>query len=595
MKMYEDIHSLRVCEDRATISPGGGTGQEKSLSMERRHAQSPRRMPLIVVCGRPCVGKSTFSLKLAEYLAEKNLKNVHVVTADQTRDATSNKKTMFSSAANEKMSRGQLKSTVDRLLTKESTVICDGANYIKGFRYELYCAARAVGTYLVCVWVGSTVPLSAALAVNIERENRDDAYDPRMLRDLWLRFEPPDARNKWECPLVIADFGGKDGESNWWDVYAEKGLSLQTELKEAAEKAAHAVTGWTARDAAQYVAFGQGPFLTSKFDLGTVKATMERSSEARKALQQGSTNKTRRYPPGFQLDPDVANQRDLDYYLGDNLDEGWEFDLDKESEMVFEMEKLEINSHDEPVGTSQGGVSPPSISATASEPAEKILNTPKKKAAESAFKRAGKGKKVNDAEPAAQNVEAEAVATTIPSKPIAAHVSSNNEEGNVSSELGINNPFEEVLQAMKDTVRKGVLGQNAANVQAPVYSSNFMHQLDLATGDIVTSLLAKASISKDNVCLPGIFWISQLTGEVLADVPEDTTNFSKLNIPRPVSVNELRKLRHTFERMITESHSNSETMKEFRLSLTGAKPDILEKLIRKRFIEYVDNILPVKV
>ena len=43
----------------------------------------------------------------------------------------------------EKDTRGTLKSEVDRWLTKDNLVILDSLNYIKGFRYELYCIARA--------------------------------------------------------------------------------------------------------------------------------------------------------------------------------------------------------------------------------------------------------------------------------------------------------------------------------------------------------------------------------------------------------------------------------------------------------------------
>jgi len=37
-------------------------------------------------------------------------------------------------------------SAVERLLSKDDLIIADGMNYIKGFRYQLYCVARAVGT-----------------------------------------------------------------------------------------------------------------------------------------------------------------------------------------------------------------------------------------------------------------------------------------------------------------------------------------------------------------------------------------------------------------------------------------------------------------
>ena len=37
-------------------------------------------------------------------------------------------------------------SAVERLVSKDDLVIADGMNYIKGFRYQLYCVARAIST-----------------------------------------------------------------------------------------------------------------------------------------------------------------------------------------------------------------------------------------------------------------------------------------------------------------------------------------------------------------------------------------------------------------------------------------------------------------
>jgi tRNA uridine 5-carbamoylmethylation protein Kti12 len=37
-------------------------------------------------------------------------------------------------------------SAVKRLLSRDDIVIADGLNYIKGFRYQLYCEAKALQT-----------------------------------------------------------------------------------------------------------------------------------------------------------------------------------------------------------------------------------------------------------------------------------------------------------------------------------------------------------------------------------------------------------------------------------------------------------------
>jgi len=49
-------------------------------------------------------------------------------------------------AKSEKGARGTFFSAVQRLLSKNDIVIADGMNYIKGFRYQLFCEAKAQST-----------------------------------------------------------------------------------------------------------------------------------------------------------------------------------------------------------------------------------------------------------------------------------------------------------------------------------------------------------------------------------------------------------------------------------------------------------------
>ena len=57
----------------------------------------------------------------------------------------------LSDSIKEKTLRSDLKSQVLRDLTKDTVVILDGLNYIKGYRYELYCASKSVKTTQVTV------------------------------------------------------------------------------------------------------------------------------------------------------------------------------------------------------------------------------------------------------------------------------------------------------------------------------------------------------------------------------------------------------------------------------------------------------------
>lgn len=68
-------------------------------------------------------------------------------------------------AVSEKETRGALRAAVDHALDGRTVVVLDSLNYIKGFRYQLYCAARAESTQHcvvrgVCGWTGACLPLA---------------------------------------------------------------------------------------------------------------------------------------------------------------------------------------------------------------------------------------------------------------------------------------------------------------------------------------------------------------------------------------------------------------------------------------------------
>lgn len=45
----------------------------------------------------------------------------------------------------EKPVRGSCLTTVNRMLSKKTLLVCDGMNYIKGYRYQMNCAAKEAG------------------------------------------------------------------------------------------------------------------------------------------------------------------------------------------------------------------------------------------------------------------------------------------------------------------------------------------------------------------------------------------------------------------------------------------------------------------
>lgn len=53
---------------------------------------------------------------------------------------------VYHTARAEKDARAEEYSAVKRVLSRDDIVIADGMNYIKGFRYQLFCEAKAMST-----------------------------------------------------------------------------------------------------------------------------------------------------------------------------------------------------------------------------------------------------------------------------------------------------------------------------------------------------------------------------------------------------------------------------------------------------------------
>ena len=150
-------------------------------------------MPLIIMCGYPASGKTTRCNELKEYFSQKHGKRVEVINDDTLE---SNKNTVYSSSANEKSARGSLKSAVERLMSRDVVVILDSLNYIKGYRYELYCSAKAHKTPHCVVYCESSK--ETCMKWN---EIREAKYNNELIAELIMRFEAPDSKNRWDSPL----------------------------------------------------------------------------------------------------------------------------------------------------------------------------------------------------------------------------------------------------------------------------------------------------------------------------------------------------------------------------------------------------------
>jgi protein KTI12 len=96
---------------------------------------------------------------------------VHVISEDGLKLSRTS---VFASAGTEKQARGAVLTAVERLLSPETVVIVDAMNYVKGFRYQLWCHCKE-GTGPSCV-VHVAGSLEAALEANSKRPEGPTKY-----------------------------------------------------------------------------------------------------------------------------------------------------------------------------------------------------------------------------------------------------------------------------------------------------------------------------------------------------------------------------------------------------------------------------------
>ncbi|PIA47160.1 hypothetical protein AQUCO_01400094v1, partial [Aquilegia coerulea] len=167
-----------------------------------------KKMALVVMCGQPCSGKSTAANCLAEALSATSEFHLTVRIIDESSFHLDRNQSYANTPA-EKNLRGVLRSEVDRSVSKNKIIIVDSLNNIKGYRYELWCFARAAGIRY-CV-VHCDVEEDVCRKWNKERaEKGESTYDDKIFEDLVRRFEKPDSRNRWDSPLFEL-WPSKDG------------------------------------------------------------------------------------------------------------------------------------------------------------------------------------------------------------------------------------------------------------------------------------------------------------------------------------------------------------------------------------------------
>ncbi|KAJ4710775.1 protein KTI12-like [Melia azedarach] len=155
-------------------------------------------MALVVICGQPCSGKSLAAATLAEALKELESKETVRIIDEISLHLDRNQS--YANMTVEKNLRGVLRSEVDRSVSRDNIIIVDSLNSIKGYRYELWCLARAAGIRY-CVLYCDVEEAHCRKWNEERREKGEAAYDDNIFEDLVRRFEKPDRRNRWDSPL----------------------------------------------------------------------------------------------------------------------------------------------------------------------------------------------------------------------------------------------------------------------------------------------------------------------------------------------------------------------------------------------------------
>lgn len=150
-------------------------------------------LQLILITGLPTSGKSTRAAQLYDYLTERIAAEssasstpkfrLHLIS-DQSLsisrsvydlDPAHTPAHVRSANASEKDARAALYGAVKRVLSPRDIVILDTLNYIKGWRYQLYCEAKNVQTPFGLVQIGC--PVARARGVNEARIRRQEQQE----------------------------------------------------------------------------------------------------------------------------------------------------------------------------------------------------------------------------------------------------------------------------------------------------------------------------------------------------------------------------------------------------------------------------------
>ena len=127
-----------------------------------------------------------------------------------------------------------------RVLSDKDIVILDSLNYIKGWRYQLHCEAKAVRTPSCILQIGCQK--DRAKEVNEERLRRrsgqeatasdePEPYESGNWDNLVFRYEEPNPMTRWDSPLFALVWDDSEDQTrrvfdSLWDAIAGEGRKV---------------------------------------------------------------------------------------------------------------------------------------------------------------------------------------------------------------------------------------------------------------------------------------------------------------------------------------------------------------------------------
>lgn len=141
--------------------------------------------------GGPCSGKTFIANKLKDYFENEKGKEVILINEEYFSIL---REDCYKDITSEKIHRGKLRSESEKYLDDKCVVILDSLNYIKGFRYELYCIVRNLKTRHCVVYCKTDLEICLKL-------NSNSVYSENLLKDLYSRMEEPNANSMYN--LII--------------------------------------------------------------------------------------------------------------------------------------------------------------------------------------------------------------------------------------------------------------------------------------------------------------------------------------------------------------------------------------------------------